>query len=57
MFTAYPKLSTTREEMLKKMEKEAKRMESKKPLGFSQIPMLEKKHAENQSAAKGVPAL
>jgi uncharacterized protein (DUF885 family) len=56
-FNAFPKVSTTRDEMLKKMAKEAKRMESKTPLGFSQIPMLEKKPAENQSASKGVPAL
>jgi hypothetical protein len=56
-FTAYPKVSTIREEMLKKMAEEAKRMESKSPLTFSQIPMLEKQHVGNQSAPKGVPAL
>lgn len=56
MFTAYPKVSTTREEMLKKMAEEAKRMESKSPLTFSQIPMLEKKHAGIQSAVKGAAA-
>ena len=55
-FTAYPKVSTTREEMLKKMAKETKRMESKRPLGFSQIPMLEKKPSGNQTAAKDIPA-
>lgn len=56
LFTAYPKVSTTREEMLKKMLAEAKRMKGTGPFNFSQIPMLAKKHAGNQSAAKGVPA-
>ena len=57
LFTAYPKLTTTRDEMLKKMAAEAKKMKAKGPINFSQIPLLEKKQEGNQSAAKAAPAL
>lgn len=49
---AYPKSSTTRSEMLKKMKKQAKAMGSREPVDFSQIPMLEKQPANSQATAK-----
>lgn len=40
-FRAYPKASTTRDEVRRRMQRELKEMESKEPFEFSQIPILD----------------
>lgn len=46
-FTAYPKASVTRHDMLRKMRDQAKKMDAPAPAGFSQIPMLEKSTSDS----------
>ena len=55
-FSAYPKATTTREQMRQKMEAELKAMGANRPFNFSQIPILAKKESSNQTATKEVPA-
>lgn len=52
LFSAYPKASTTREEMNARLQVEAKAMKSAKTFTFSQIPMLEGKKSGNQTTTK-----
>jgi UDP-N-acetylglucosamine 2-epimerase len=49
-FTAHPKASVTRKEMIQKLQAEAKEMGTTKPFVFSQIPMLENPEHGTQTA-------
>jgi hypothetical protein len=51
-FAAYPKAAVTRAEMTKKLREQGKQMEASGPIPFSQIPMLEKVEAGDQTATK-----
>ena len=53
--SADSKTSTTREDMLLKLTIEGKKMQSKEPIVFSQIPSLETKKPSNQTATKTAP--
>jgi hypothetical protein len=48
-FRAYPKISTSREQMREQLEAELKDMEASGPLNFSQIPLYEEKNSGNQT--------
>ncbi len=55
-FSAYPKSSVTRKEMLEKLQAEARKMESKTPFNFSQIPLFAAKDFSNQTPTGTVSA-
>ena len=51
-FAAYPKATVSRDEMLRKVHAEMKKMGAKEKFEFSQIPILENKKSGNQTATK-----